>query len=70
MKEYVFTAKVKGYSPRISKITKTVMSEGKEEVLKKFYKVYDDHKLVNYGQNYIELQLIKDVSENNRGSFH
>jgi hypothetical protein len=70
MKEYVITAKVKGSSPGIGKITKTVMAEGKEEALSKFYKEYDDPKPGNYGRDDIKLVSIREVTEKNRDSFH
>lgn len=70
MKEYVVTAKVKGFSPGIGKITKTVMDEGKEEVLSKFYNHYNDPEPGKYGRDDIELKSIKEVTEDNRDSFH
>jgi ribosomal protein L20A (L18A) len=70
MKEYVITAKVIGSSPGIGKINKTVMANGKEEALEKLYEVYDNPKPDNYGRNDIELQSIREVTEENRGSFH
>jgi ribosomal protein L20A (L18A) len=70
MKEYVVTAKVKGSSPGIGKITKTVMAEEKEGALSKFYKYYNDPKPGNYGREDIELVSIREVTEENRDSFH
>jgi len=70
MKEYVVTAKVIGSSPGIGKITKTVMAEGKEEALSKFYEAYNDPKPGNYGRNDIDLVSIREVTEDNRDSFH
>ena len=70
MKEYVVTVKVKGSSPGIGKITKTVIAEGKEEALNKFYENYDNPKPGNYGRNDIELVSIREVTTENRDSFH
>lgn len=70
MKEYVVTAKVKGSSPCIGKITKTVMAEGKEEALSKFYEVYDDPKPGNYGREDIDIESIREVTDENKDSFH
>ena len=70
MKEYVVTAKVKGSSAGIGKITKTVMAEGKEGALIKFYKYYDNPKPGNYCREDIDLQSIREVTEENRDSFH
>lgn len=70
MKEYVVTAKVKGFPPGIGKITKTVMAEGKEEALNKFYEKYDNPEPGNYGRADIKLISIREVTENNRDSLH
>jgi hypothetical protein len=70
MKEYVVTAKVKGSSPGIGKITKTVMAEGKEEALNKFYEKYDNPEPGNYGRADIKLVSIRKVTDDNRDSFH
>lgn len=70
MKEYVVTAKVKGSSPGIGKITKTVMAEGKEDALNKFYEHYNDPEPDKYGRDDIELESIKKVTADNRDSFH
>jgi hypothetical protein len=68
--EYVITAKVKGSSLGIGKITKTVMAGGKEEALNKFYELYDNPKPGNYGRNDLDLVSIREVTEKNRDSFH
>lgn len=70
MKQYVVTAKVKGSSPGIGKITKTVKAEGKEEALNKFYELYDNPESGNYGRSDIKLQSIREVTEENKDSFH
>lgn len=70
MKEYVVTAKVKGSSPGIGKINKTVMAEGKEEALNKFYEKYDNPEPGNYGRNDLDLVSIREVTEENRDSFY
>lgn len=70
MKEYVVTAKVIGSSAGIGKITKTVMAKGKEEALSKFYEVFDNPEPGNYGRSDIKLQSIREVTEDNRDSFH
>jgi hypothetical protein len=70
MKEYVVKAKFKGSSPGIGKITKTVMAEGKEETLNKFYELYDNPEPGNFGRSDIELVSIRKVTSENRDSFH
>ena len=70
MKEYVVTAKVKGSSPGIGKITKTVIAEGKEEALNKFYELYDNPEPGNYGRADIKLVSIREVTKDNSDSFY
>jgi hypothetical protein len=70
MKEYVVTAKVKGSSPGIGKISCTVMAEGKEEALRKFYEEYDNPEPGNYGRDEIKLESIREVTEENRDNFY
>jgi hypothetical protein len=70
MKEYVVTAKVKGSSPGIGKITKTVMAKGKEEALKIFYEPYNDPNPGNYSRDEIEFKSIREVTDNNRDNFY
>ena len=70
VKEYVVKAKVKGSSLGIGRITKTVMAEGKEETLNKFYELYDNPEPGNFGRSDIELVSIREVTSENRDSFH
>ena len=70
MKEYVVTAKIKGSSPGIGKITSTVMAEDKEEALEKFYGPYDDPKPGNYSRDEIEFKSIREVTDDNREDFY
>ncbi|MFW6026312.1 MAG: hypothetical protein ACOCRX_08215 [Candidatus Woesearchaeota archaeon] len=70
MKEYVVTAKVKGASPGIGKITSTVIAEDKEEALEKFYEPYDDPKPGNYSREEIEFKSIREVTDDNRDNFY
>jgi hypothetical protein len=70
VKEYVVKAKVKGSSLGIGRITKTVMAEGKEEALNKFYELYDNPEPGNFGRSDIELVSIREVTSENRDSFH
>ena len=70
MKEYVVTAKIKGSSPGIGKITSTVMAEDKEEALNKFYEDYDNPEPGNYGRSDIKFQSIREVTDENRDNFY
>jgi aminoglycoside N3'-acetyltransferase len=46
------------------------MAEGKEEALNKFYEKYDNPEPGNYGRANIKLISIREVTEENRDSFH
>jgi len=47
-----------------------VTAEGKEEALNKFYELYDNPEPGNYGRKDLKLQSIREVTEENRDSFH
>jgi hypothetical protein len=68
MKEFVVVARIKNSESR--KVKKTIFAKDKEEAINKFFDIYDDPKAGYLGRNDIDFESAREVTEENRDSFH